>query len=1177
MKILRLDLRAFGPFTDTTLDLSGGTEGLHLIYGPNEAGKSSALRALTVLLYDFPHKTTDNFIHTNQRLRVGGVFRKTDGSELAVMRRKARKSPLRAADDETVVEEAELSAFLGGVDAESFAALFGIDHDRLVAGGREIIRGAGRVGELLFAAGAGLGDFQQVKESMAAEAADLFKPGGSKPAINASISAFQTQKKAVRDAQLPGEAWEKHDKALKAAESEKENVVASLTRQSAERNRRTRILEALPIIARRDERREEYAPLQSAPVLPEDFEERSRTAMEALRMAESRVKASAEKRERLSEALAALTAPDGLADHADTVKDLLGEAGSIRKAARDRVNLQTQKERHETDAQELLADLRPDLDLSDAGEIRLSRTESRRIRDLAAECEKRTAARNSAREAAGKLERRLRRDREELEKAGEPIDSSALAAAVERVQKRGDVAGDLAAAEAAAGAAETEIADGLARLPFWSADLAALETAAVPSAETVERFETELREASEDVARALERVEEIHAEREAAEAELRKLSLDGEVPTEADLQSARNQRDAGWRLVRTAVETGETPKAEVDAFLQASRSNGPKSDTLTEAVETAIRGADDISDRLRREADRVARKVGLVADLERLGQTLDRAKSVATDAQNRQDALLRDWRDLWSRAPLTPGAGRPREMRSWLSDREALLAKASDGREKAERAAALRKLAAECREELTAALHGAGVSAEETDLSRLLDQARKTLGALEEKRTRRQNLQAAIREREAELDEANGQAENAESALAAWRSKWAEAVRPLGLDADATPGHAHEVMDAYAKFFEHRKEAEGLAQRLAGIDRDADAFADRVAAFVEREAPDLRETPPEVAVDELNSRLAQAQTVRTERQGLKKQLREEETALETAGQALAEVRVQVKALCGEAGCDDPAGLIPAARQSKRRTDLEAELAGLDARLHELAAGAPLPDFVASAREADPDVLAAEMAALDETIRDLETRRSELDQTIGGERAALARMDGGDHAAVLQAEAESILARMAADVEHYARLRLASAVLERAVERYRKKSQGPVLGRAKNLFARMTLGRFTDARVEAFQDGDELVGVRHGGELVRMNQMSDGTADQLFLAVRLASLESYIRHHEPLPFVVDDILVQFDDHRAKATLEVLAELSRETQVIFFTHHRHLLELAEGVTAGDVVVHELGGTG
>ena len=74
-------------------------------------------------------------------------------------------------------------------------------------------------------------------------------------------------------------------------------------------------------------------------------------------------------------------------------------------------------------------------------------------------------------------------------------------------------------------------------------------------------------------------------------------------------------------------------------------------------------------------------------------------------------------------------------------------------------------------------------------------------------------------------------------------------------------------------------------------------------------------------------------------------------------------------------------------------------------------------------------------------------------------------------------------------------------------------------------------------------------------------MSDGTADQLFLALRLASLEQYLEHNEPLPFIVDDILLRFDDERSMATLKVLGELSQLTQVIFFTHHRHLVELVE----------------
>ena len=156
-----------------------------------------------------------------------------------------------------------------------------------------------------------------------------------------------------------------------------------------------------------------------------------------------------------------------------------------------------------------------------------------------------------------------------------------------------------------------------------------------------------------------------------------------------------------------------------------------------------------------------------------------------------------------------------------------------------------------------------------------------------------------------------------------------------------------------------------------------------------------------------------------------------------------------------------------------------------------------------------------------------------------------------------------VARIRSDAEHYIRLKLASAVLHGAIERYREKNQGPILSRATELFAHMTLGAFEGLRLEFDEHGEGfLVGVRPGGrEIVRVEGMSEGTADQLYLAVRLASLEAYLAKNDPMPFVVDDILIKFDDDRAAATLRVLAQLSGRTQVIFFTHHRHLVDLAE----------------
>jgi uncharacterized protein YhaN len=96
--------------------------------------------------------------------------------------------------------------------------------------------------------------------------------------------------------------------------------------------------------------------------------------------------------------------------------------------------------------------------------------------------------------------------------------------------------------------------------------------------------------------------------------------------------------------------------------------------------------------------------------------------------------------------------------------------------------------------------------------------------------------------------------------------------------------------------------------------------------------------------------------------------------------------------------------------------------------------------------------------------------------------------------------------------------------------------------------------------EIADDEPRLVGVRPDGMTVPMGGMSSGARDQLYLALRLATLERYLATSEPMPFVVDDILINFDDGRALATLKVLADFSARTQVLLFTHHARIAEMA-----------------
>jgi uncharacterized protein YhaN len=144
------------------------------------------------------------------------------------------------------------------------------------------------------------------------------------------------------------------------------------------------------------------------------------------------------------------------------------------------------------------------------------------------------------------------------------------------------------------------------------------------------------------------------------------------------------------------------------------------------------------------------------------------------------------------------------------------------------------------------------------------------------------------------------------------------------------------------------------------------------------------------------------------------------------------------------------------------------------------------------------------------------------------------------------------------------------LLQWAIDRYRREKQAPMLKRAGELFAILTGGSFQTLQLE-FDDNDnvELAGMRQDGRRVAVTGMSDGTVDQLYLALRIAAIEDYIDHAQPMPFIADDLFINFDDKRAAAGFRVLNELAKKTQVLFFTHHKHLLDVAREVLGTSVV--------
>ena len=156
-------------------------------------------------------------------------------------------------------------------------------------------------------------------------------------------------------------------------------------------------------------------------------------------------------------------------------------------------------------------------------------------------------------------------------------------------------------------------------------------------------------------------------------------------------------------------------------------------------------------------------------------------------------------------------------------------------------------------------------------------------------------------------------------------------------------------------------------------------------------------------------------------------------------------------------------------------------------------------------------------------------------------------------------------------ERYVRVRASGMLLRWAVDRYRKEKQGPLLKRAGELFRMLTRNSFERLEVR-FDERDtmHLTGVRPDGEVVAVPGLSTGTEDQLFLALRIAAVEDYLARAVALPFVADDLFINFDPDRSAAGFEVLGQLAERTQVLFYTHHPHLVDVARETLGTDVHV-------
>ena len=208
--------------------------------------------------------------------------------------------------------------------------------------------------------------------------------------------------------------------------------------------------------------------------------------------------------------------------------------------------------------------------------------------------------------------------------------------------------------------------------------------------------------------------------------------------------------------------------------------------------------------------------------------------------------------------------------------------------------------------------------------------------------------------------------------------------------------------------------------------------------------------------------------------------------------------------------------------------------------------------------------------------DLQEAEEEYEKRIGERRDALRAIEAisdDASAARLNEERRSILLEISSKANRTLPLHLGCMIANRALAAFRDRHCSELLTQTGDAFKKITAGEFLRLTTQPGQTGDRLLALRSNGRSIAAKEMSKGTRFQLYLALRLAAYRRFCNMKGPLPFIGDDIMETFDNGRAESAISQLSEIARHGQVLYFTHHRHLCEIAKRVCGNGVVIHDI----
>lgn len=394
------------------------------------------------------------------------------------------------------------------------------------------------------------------------------------------------------------------------------------------------------------------------------------------------------------------------------------------------------------------------------------------------------------------------------------------------------------------------------------------------------------------------------------------------------------------------------------------------------------------------------------------------------------------------------------------------------------------------------------------------------------------------------------------------RHEWCECLKQLGLTETLKIDEAFQMWHQVSNANLYADQLHQEQRRLKPISDLVSMFYSRVRDLGLRMNRDQHDfDKPFEVISEWERELDTLSDQRKERARLhkeEKRLHQESDALQLKIQELKHNR---SGLLIQGGAANREEFLQRAASQHERIQLEKQLAGAQSELEKISRSEQEMAIVEDdLLNFDPDENAEHLDMLNLELEDIEQDLVTTAENMGRLKQDYQNAKTDRSSAELRFKREQVLEQIRQASEDWFTAELSTVGLNQLRSEYERTSQPETLAIASDYLRQLTNGKYTNIWTPLGEHYPKIDD--NQGHTLTVTELSSGTREQLFLAIRLAMVERFRNQGVELPIILDDVLVNFDQERTKAAIETLnAVAAKGQQILFFTCHLHLTRLFE----------------